>query len=122
MVDRGAAMKRAADIFISILVIALSSPLLLVLALGVKWSSPGPVLLRKRHPGSDVVTYRFRTSTVLLRGNYRAQAQWTGSRVTPFGALLRRTSLDNLPQLLNVLEGTLSLFGRNTNGSQLRYG
>ena len=115
-------MKRTADIVLALLVLALTLPVLLVIALGVKWSSPGPVLLRKRYP-TGTVTYRFRTRTVLARGNYRAQAQWKGSRVTAFGAFLRRTSLDELPQLLSVLDGTLSIVGRaDAQVPQLRFG
>ena len=116
-------MKRTADIALALLSLAILSPVLLVIALGVKLSSPGPVLLVKRHPGSGSSIYRFRTRTVLSRGNYRAHAQWKGSRVTAFGAFLRRTSLDEFPQLLNVLAGTVSLVGRGDAGvSQLRFG
>jgi putative colanic acid biosynthesis UDP-glucose lipid carrier transferase len=108
-------MKRAADILLSILLLVLLSPFLLVIAAGVKLSSPGPVLLKQRRVGAqggEIMSYAFRTRTVLLRGNYRAQAQWNGSRVTHFGAFLRRTSLDVVPQLLNVLDGTMSIVAR----------
>ncbi len=108
-------MKRTADILLSILLLVLISPLLLIIAAGVKFSSPGPVLLKQRRVGLDgreITSYTFRTRTVLLRGNFRAQAHWNGSRVTWFGAFLRRTSLDEVPQLLNVLEGTLSIVAR----------
>jgi putative colanic acid biosynthesis UDP-glucose lipid carrier transferase len=95
-------MKRAVDVILSIFVLALSSPLLILIAVGVKLSSPGPVLHLQRRcglHGKEIVTSKFRTVT-------EAHGQ---RRVTRLGAFLRRTSLDELPQLFNVLEGTMSI-------------
>jgi putative colanic acid biosynthesis UDP-glucose lipid carrier transferase len=77
-------------------------------------SSPGPVLFRQRRygvDGRDIVVYKFRSMTVCEDGDSIAQATKNDSRVTRFGAFLRRTSLDELPQFVNVLQGRMSIVG-----------
>jgi putative colanic acid biosysnthesis UDP-glucose lipid carrier transferase len=107
-------VKRASDIVLACLILALVSPLLAAIALGVKLSSPGPILFRQRRYGLDgrkIVVYKFRSMTVAEDGDLVRQATRNDSRITRFGAFLRRTSLDELPQFINVLQGRMSVVG-----------
>ena len=107
-------VKRASDIVLSLLIIALVSPLLLLIALATKLSSPGPVLFRQRRYGLDgreIVVYKFRTMTVMEDGDNIKQAEKGDKRITRLGAFLRASSLDELPQFLNVLQGRMSIVG-----------
>jgi putative colanic acid biosynthesis UDP-glucose lipid carrier transferase len=107
-------VKRAADLVLAFLILVLISPLLAAIAIGVKLSSRGPVLFRQRRYGLDgrrIVVYKFRTMTVAEDGDVVRQATRDDARVTPFGAFLRRTSLDELPQFVNVLQGRMSVVG-----------
>jgi putative colanic acid biosynthesis UDP-glucose lipid carrier transferase len=107
-------LKRAFDIVMAGAVLAVIWPLLLVIAAGVGVSSPGPVLFRQRRYGLDgkeILIFKFRTMTVCEDGNRIEQAHRNDPRITRFGALLRKTSLDELPQLFNVLAGSMSLVG-----------
>jgi putative colanic acid biosynthesis UDP-glucose lipid carrier transferase len=107
-------LKRAADIVIAGLILALIWPLMLAIAIGVKKTSPGPVLFKQRRYGLDgkeILVYKFRTMSVCEDGDHIEQARQNDRRVTRFGAFLRKTSLDELPQFINVLEGTMSIVG-----------
>src|SRR5256884_9104918 len=107
-------VKRASDIVLALLICALSLPLLLAIAVGVKLSSPGPVVFRQRRYGLDgreIQVYKFRTMTVTEDGAVIKQASRADERVTRFGAFLRRYSLDELPQFINVLQGRMSVVG-----------
>jgi putative colanic acid biosysnthesis UDP-glucose lipid carrier transferase len=107
-------VKRASDIVLSLLILGLVSPLLLVLAFLVKRTSPGPAIFRQRRYGLDgeeIVVYKLRTMTVTEDGDSIRQCGKRDPRVTPLGAFLRRSSLDELPQLVNVLQGRMSLVG-----------
>ena len=108
------AIKRASDIVLSLLLLLLVSPLFVAIALGVKLSSRGPVIFRQRRYGLDgreFQVYKFRTMRVLEDGATITQARRDDPRLTPFGAFLRRTSLDELPQFFNVLQGRMSIVG-----------
>jgi putative colanic acid biosynthesis UDP-glucose lipid carrier transferase len=106
-------LKRASDILLSSCALVVAAPLMVAIAVGVRRSSPGPILFRQRRYGLDgreFLVFKFRTMTVHEDDNIR-QATRGDPRVTPVGRFLRRTSLDELPQLLNVLAGTMSLVG-----------
>jgi putative colanic acid biosynthesis UDP-glucose lipid carrier transferase len=108
------ALKRVNDLVVASLLLILLAPVLLAIAAGVKSSSPGPVLFKQRRYGLDgkeIVVYKFRSMTVCEDGAQIAQAKRNDPRVTPFGAILRRTSLDELPQFINVLQGRMSIVG-----------
>ena len=107
-------IKRASDLVLASLILVLISPLLLAIAIGVKLSSPGGVLFKQRRYGLDgreIVVYKFRTLCALEDGNVVRQATRNDPRVTRFGAFLRRYSLDELPQFINVLQGRMSVVG-----------
>jgi putative colanic acid biosysnthesis UDP-glucose lipid carrier transferase len=109
-----AVLKRVSDVVLASLILLLISPLLLAVALAVKLSSPGPVIFRQRRYGLDgeeIVVYKFRTMTVTEDGDVIRQASRNDNRVTRIGAILRRTSIDELPQFLNVLQGRMSIVG-----------
>jgi putative colanic acid biosynthesis UDP-glucose lipid carrier transferase len=106
--------KRLTDICLSVLILLLFLPVLLVIAVLVKYSSPGPVIFKQRRYGLDgreIAVYKFRTMSVTEDGDQIRQASKSDSRITRIGAMLRRSSLDELPQLINVLQGRMSLVG-----------
>jgi putative colanic acid biosynthesis UDP-glucose lipid carrier transferase len=107
-------VKRASDIVIASLILIGITPLMLAIAIGIKLTSPGPVLFRQRRYGLDgreILVYKFRSMNVCEDGAAIIQATRNDSRVTPFGAFLRATSLDELPQFINVLQGRMSVVG-----------
>ncbi|AXS80123.1 undecaprenyl-phosphate glucose phosphotransferase [Dechloromonas sp. HYN0024] len=107
-------IKRSSDIVLSILILIMISPLLLVIAAGVKLGSPGPILFKQRRYGVDgqeIVVYKFRSMTVCEDGAQITQATRNDQRITRFGSFLRRSSLDELPQFVNVLQGRMSIVG-----------
>lgn len=107
-------VKRVSDIALSILILVLISPVLLFVAIGVRLSSPGPVLFKQRRTGLDgdiIEVYKFRSMTALDNGTDIKQATRNDPRITRFGAFIRKTSLDELPQFVNVLQGRMSIVG-----------
>ncbi len=107
-------MKRAFDFCAAALGLILLAPLMLILAVLVKLSSPGPVFFRQRRYGLDgreIRVWKFRTMRTCENGPVVQQATKDDPRITPIGRILRRTSLDELPQLFNVLQGSMSLVG-----------
>ncbi|HEY4970879.1 MAG TPA: undecaprenyl-phosphate glucose phosphotransferase [Steroidobacteraceae bacterium] len=106
--------KRLTDIALSVVILLLFLPLLLLIAVLVKFSSPGPVIFKQRRYGLDgqeIAVYKFRTMSVTEDGDEVRQASKSDSRITRIGGILRRASLDELPQLINVLQGRMSLVG-----------
>ena len=107
-------VKRASDILLASLILLLILPLMAVIALGVTASSPGPVLFKQRRYGLDgeeIKVFKFRSMTVTEDGDRVVQAKKNDQRVTRFGKFLRKTSLDELPQFINVLQGRMSVVG-----------
>ena len=106
-------MKRTTDILASLLLITLTSPLMLVAAIGVKLSSPGPIIFKQERVGKDKKTfymYKFRS----MKTNSSENTGWSKNeddRKTWFGSLIRKCSIDELPQFFNVLKGDMSLIG-----------
>ena len=107
-------VKRISDVVLASVILVLISPLLLLIALGVKRSSPGPVIFKQRRNGLDgeeIIVWKFRSMTTQDNGAVVRQATRDDPRITPFGAFIRRTSLDELPQFFNVLQGHMSIVG-----------
>lgn len=107
-------IKRVTDIVFASCILILILPLMLGIAIAIKLSSPGPVLFMQRRYGLDgkeIVVYKFRSMSVQEDGNAVVQATRGDLRVTPLGAFLRRSSLDELPQFINVLQGRMSVVG-----------
>jgi putative colanic acid biosynthesis UDP-glucose lipid carrier transferase len=107
-------VKRASDIVLSILILVLLSPIMLAIALGIKLTSPGPILFVQRRyglDGKDILVYKFRSMTVCEDGDHIRQATRHDKRITRLGAFLRKSSLDELPQFFNVLQGRMSIVG-----------
>jgi Undecaprenyl-phosphate glucose phosphotransferase len=110
--DRG--LKRVFDIVVASALLIAAAPVLALIALAIKLDSPGPVLFRQRRNGfnqREFRVFKFRTMTTLDDGDVVRQAQVNDSRVTRMGRFLRRTNLDEVPQLLNVIAGDMSLVG-----------
>lgn len=107
-------VKRAFDIVIAVSALLLTAPVILAASALVLLTSPGPVFFRQTRKGfddHDFKIWKFRTMTVMEDGASVAQAQRHDMRVTRVGRILRRTSVDELPQLLNVLTGEMSMVG-----------
>ena len=107
-------VKRAMDVVGSLLALILFLPLLLLVAAAIKFDSPGPVLFRVRragYDGRDFAMFKFRTMSTVHDGEAYSLAPSKDPRVTNIGRLLRSTSIDELPQLINVLRGDMSLVG-----------
>ena len=107
-------LKRLEDLLIATAAIVVTAPLMLAIALGVKLCSPGPVLFRQHRyglSGKVVEVWKFGSMRVVEDGDAIPQARRGDPRVTRFGAFLRRTSLDELPQFFNVLQGHMSVVG-----------
>ncbi len=107
-------LKRMEDIVLSTLILCLILMPMLFIALGVKISSPGPVIFRQKRygvDGSSIDVWKFRTMTVCENGAQVVQATRNDPRIKPYGAFLRKYSLDELPQFFNVLQGRMSIVG-----------
>ena len=106
--------KRLFDIAFSLVALTLVSLPMLLIATAIKLTSRGPVLFKQDRYGLDgkkIKVWKFRSMTTADNGDVVRQATKNDSRITPLGAFLRRTSLDELPQFINVLQGTMSVVG-----------
>jgi putative colanic acid biosysnthesis UDP-glucose lipid carrier transferase len=109
-----ATSKRLMDVVLSTAVLLPAAPLMILIALCIRLTSRGPALFKQRRyglHGEEIVIYKFRTMTVVEDGEVIVQAVRSDARFTPIGKFLRRHSLDELPQLINVLQGRMSLVG-----------
>jgi putative colanic acid biosynthesis UDP-glucose lipid carrier transferase len=107
-------IKRSMDILLSVIGLVIAAPILLLIAVMIRCTSAGPIFFRQRRYGLDgkeFLVWKFRTMSTMENGSIVRQATKNDPRVTPVGRILRRTSLDELPQLLNVLAGSMSLVG-----------
>jgi putative colanic acid biosynthesis UDP-glucose lipid carrier transferase len=107
-------VKRVEDVILAGSLIMLFAIPMIFIAIGVKLSSPGPLFFKQRRyglRGDQIEVWKFRTMSVLENDDKVVQAKKNDPRVTRFGAFLRRTSLDELPQLINVLQGNMSMVG-----------
>lgn len=107
-------LKRLEDIVLSIIILILISPVMLLIALLIKLTSPGPVLFYQDRYGADghkIKVRKFRSMTTVENGAEIKQATKGDKRMTPLGAFLRKTSLDELPQFFNTLFGSMSIVG-----------
>ena len=107
-------LKRTADLVLGSLLLAAAAIPMLIISILVKLTSPGPVFFRQKRYGLDgreILVWKFRTMTCCDNGSAVQQATQGDDRITPIGRILRRTSLDELPQLFNVIEGSMSLVG-----------
>jgi putative colanic acid biosynthesis UDP-glucose lipid carrier transferase len=107
-------IKRGSDIVLAALIQVMLLPVMFIIAIAVKVSSPGPILFRQRRyglNGEEIIVYKFRSMTVSEDGAKVVQAKKNDQRVTRVGGFLRRSSLDELPQFINVLQGRMSIVG-----------
>ena len=114
LIGWGLLAKRCFDISVSLFGLLLFGPLMALVALGIKLSSPGPVIFRQRRMGMDgrlFTMHKFRTMSCDSEVSGAQMTAHRDPRVTPLGSLLRRTSIDELPQLWDVLVGEMSLVG-----------
>jgi undecaprenyl-phosphate galactose phosphotransferase/putative colanic acid biosynthesis UDP-glucose lipid carrier transferase len=108
------AVKRTVDVVLATILLIFLSPLLAMVSILIKVTSAGPVIFRQHRRGFNGHTftiYKFRTMKVLENGSKIDQARRNDERVTNLGRVLRSTSIDELPQLVNVLRGEMSLVG-----------
>jgi putative colanic acid biosynthesis UDP-glucose lipid carrier transferase len=113
-VGYGGVFKRLFDLVVTSLIMIPATPFMLAIAALVKATSPGPALFKQVRYGLDgdrIEVYKFRSMRVMENGAEVKQATIGDDRITPLGRVLRKTSMDELPQLINVLQGSMSLVG-----------
>jgi putative colanic acid biosysnthesis UDP-glucose lipid carrier transferase len=106
--------KRAIDITVAAILLFLLSPAMLMISIAIAFTSPGPILLKQKRyglNGEKIIVYKFRSKFVEEPRNQNRATPENQSKITKVGAFLRRTSLDQLPQFINVLQGTMSIVG-----------
>ena len=107
-------IKRTEDIIVASIILMLISPILIAIAFAVKFTSKGPVIFKQDRYGLDgrkIKVWKFRSMSVTENSSVVTQATKNDARITPLGGFLRRTSLDELPQFINVLKGDMSIVG-----------
>jgi putative colanic acid biosynthesis UDP-glucose lipid carrier transferase len=107
-------VKRLEDLILGTIILVIIAVPIVIIAVAVKLTSPGPAIFKQRRYGLNgdlVYIWKFRSMSVCEDGAIITQAMKGDSRITPLGAFLRRTSMDELPQFINVLQGTMSIVG-----------
>ena len=107
-------LKRIEDIIVSIIILVLISPILLLIAISIKATSKGLIIFKQKRGGinnKEIVVYKFRSMSTQDNGSIVKQATKNDARITPIGKFLRKTSLDELPQFINVIQGRMSVVG-----------
>lgn len=107
-------LKRVEDVCVGSIILLMISPILLCIALAIKLTSSGPVFFKQKRyglNGKEILVYKFRTMNVMENGAKVTQAVKNDPRLTPIGGFLRKTSLDELPQFINVIFGSMSVVG-----------
>jgi len=110
----GSIVKKMEDIILASVILLFISIPMIIIAISIKLTSSGPIIFKQKRygiNGQELIIYKFRSMSVCDDGNIIKQAQQNDSRVTKLGAFLRKTSLDELPQFLNVLNGSMSIVG-----------
>ena len=107
-------LKRIEDVVFSLIILTLIAIPMFIISLAIKLTSSGPVIFKQNRYGLDgrkITIYKFRSMTSMDDGEVVKQATKNDIRITPLGAFLRKTSLDELPQFINVLQGKMSIIG-----------
>ena len=107
-------LKRSEDIIVSTIILILISPILLLIAISIKASSKGPIIFKQKRGGinnKEIIVYKFRSMTTQDNGSVVNQVTKNDHRLTSIGNFLRKTSLDELPQFINVIQGRMSVVG-----------
>jgi putative colanic acid biosynthesis UDP-glucose lipid carrier transferase len=107
-------IKRTEDLVVASIILILITPILVMIAIAIKLTSKGPVIFKQDRYGLDgrkIKVWKFRSMSVTENSNVVTQATKNDARITPLGSFLRRTSLDELPQFINVLKGDMSIVG-----------
>ncbi len=110
----GSVIKRTEDIVLAAIIILITFPIMMAIAIAIKLTSKGPVLFKQKRygvNGKEINVWKFRSMTTCENGTVIRQAQKKDKRITKIGSFLRKTSLDELPQFFNVLYGTMSVVG-----------
>jgi Undecaprenyl-phosphate glucose phosphotransferase len=124
--EKRAFVKRIQDLVFGLIALLIALPIMAMVALAVRLDSPGPLLFRQRRQGfnnEEIVVWKFRSMHHALRDDRaEVQARYDDVRVTRVGRIIRRTSLDELPQLFNVLHGEMSLVGPRPHAPTMKTG
>jgi Undecaprenyl-phosphate glucose phosphotransferase len=124
--ERRAAAKRVQDVVVGLVALLCAAPVMLLVALAIRLDTPGPIFFRQRRQGfngEEIVVWKFRSMHHAMRDEKAAtQARRGDARVTRVGRFIRATSLDELPQILNVLKGEMSLVGPRPHAPEMKTG
>jgi putative colanic acid biosysnthesis UDP-glucose lipid carrier transferase len=107
-------LKRTEDIVLATIILILISPVILIIAVAIKIDSKGPVIFKQKRGGinnAEIIVYKFRSMTTQDNGSTVKQASKNDPRTTSVGKFLRNTSLDELPQFINAIQGRMSVVG-----------